>query len=105
MKKTQREQLVEALLAIGEKIVEARTSKYVVMTRTRNANGLAWTAEQCTQLSPGKKLYWYIGKSGGLRSGATVADSFSKEATKMQILARAVGCKVVNGVCVKESAS
>ena len=103
MSKTQREQLVEAFLAIGEKIVEARTSKYIVMTRTRNSDGRPWTAEQCVKLAPGKKLFWFIGKSGGLRSGSTVSSSMAKEATKMAILARAAGYKVVNGVCVKDT--
>lgn len=52
-----RDQLIAALQAEGEQIVEARSAKYVCMTRSR-----------------GPGFYW-IGKAGALRVGVNVTAS------------------------------
>lgn len=54
--------LVGALQSEGEKVIESRTSKYIVLTRSTNSEELP---------------YFYVGKNGALRTGKTVASSLS----------------------------
>jgi hypothetical protein len=74
------DRLVAALEALGEVRVQARTSKYLVYTRTRPV--------RANQLAPTQGTYYYIGRSGALRAGSSVADSLPVSATREWLLAR-----------------
>lgn len=62
--------LIASLKARGETIVQSRSTKYIVFTRNRY---------------PGE--FFYVGKSGALRSGKTITDSYPNETVKRILLA------------------
>jgi hypothetical protein len=71
MTKTLRERFIAALTLEGYQQVESRSSKYIVFKRTEGS-------------------FWYVGKSGSLRVGATIAGSIpASEKAKQFLLARA----------------
>lgn len=65
------EKLVAALQAQGERVVESRTSKYIVLTRSTN-----------------NVKFYYVGKNGALRSGNTISESVSVPNTAKRLLAQ-----------------
>lgn len=75
-KRTLQQRFVSALLARGETEVK-RTSRYVVLTD-----------QLTTRSGPDNPFYFYVGRSGGLRQGRTVALSFPvSEKFKSSLLA------------------
>ena len=63
-KKNIQARFAEALKARGETAIVGRSGKYMVFTRTNKS--------ETTEF---KDYYYYLGKSGSLRIGKTIADS------------------------------
>ena len=86
-KLTIQQQLAVHFDLIGEKEVQGRSSKYRVFTRTRNADGTAWTSETYNKLTKNRgPVFWYLGKAGALRTGHTISDSIPQDSVKNRIL-------------------
>lgn len=72
-KRSQRERLCEALVKRGYKSEGPTTGgRYVKFLRGAHPKGLA---------------YWYVGRSGALRTGHTVTDSILALKTRAELLA------------------
>lgn len=65
---TQHEKLVAQLTKQGYREVASRSTKYVVLTKDNLA-------------------FFYVGKAGALRYGRTVAESYSQDRIRKQLLA------------------
>ena len=85
-KLTIQEQLAVHFDLIGEKEVKGKSSKFRVYTRTRNADGTAWTSDTYNRLTLGGPVFWYLGKAGALRSGHNSSTSITMESVKRKIL-------------------
>jgi hypothetical protein len=81
MRETQRERLLKALRARGERDVtsEHRTSKYTVMTRT----------DKPLLATDQHQMFWFIGVAGALRSGPCSSKSASCPKSRARLLIEA----------------
>jgi hypothetical protein len=85
-KLTIQQQLAVHFDLIGEKEIKGKSSKFRVFTRTRNADGTAWTSETYNKLTTYGQVFWYLGKAGALRTGHNASTSITMESVKRRIL-------------------
>lgn len=93
---TKREELAGALRALGEREVSGRSRRYLCFTATAGKS----VASPGTggSLDLGAPRFWFLGKAGALRLGATVTASLSMEPLRGVLVRRAGLVEASRGV-------